>query len=193
MLFPFAKKKNKEKIEYSGFNSRLFTSCIDLFIISVFSMPLFMAVSYIMYGGSTPNVVIPQIIQEISLSGERVQSLSEILNNQKIREYLFDNHGLFKIILDFVFQISVLLAFFVVFWYKKQATPGQMILSYKIVDASTLQSPSLKQLIIRVFAIVISIAFFGLGIIWIAFDKRKQGWHDKLANTLIIKKNIFKK
>ncbi|MBT7879149.1 MAG: hypothetical protein HN738_13805, partial [Gammaproteobacteria bacterium] len=26
----------------------------------------------------------------------------------------------------------------------------------------------------------------GLGFIWIALDKRKQGWHDKLAGTVVI-------
>jgi uncharacterized RDD family membrane protein YckC len=26
-----------------------------------------------------------------------------------------------------------------------------------------------------------------LGFIWVAFDARKQGWHDKLAGTLVIK------
>jgi uncharacterized RDD family membrane protein YckC len=26
------------------------------------------------------------------------------------------------------------------------------------------------------------------GIIWVVFDKRKQGWHDKLAKTVVIRK-----
>ncbi len=26
-----------------------------------------------------------------------------------------------------------------------------------------------------------------LGFLWIAFDKRKQGWHDKLAGTVVIR------
>jgi uncharacterized RDD family membrane protein YckC len=26
-----------------------------------------------------------------------------------------------------------------------------------------------------------------LGIIWVAFDKRKQGWHDKLAGTVVVR------
>ncbi|MGR3985112.1 MAG: RDD family protein, partial [Gammaproteobacteria bacterium] len=30
--------------------------------------------------------------------------------------------------------------------------------------------------------------FFGLGLLWVAFDKRKQGWHDKLAGTVVIKR-----
>jgi hypothetical protein len=27
----------------------------------------------------------------------------------------------------------------------------------------------------------------GLGFIWVAFDRRKQGWHDKAANTVVIR------
>ena len=26
-----------------------------------------------------------------------------------------------------------------------------------------------------------------LGFIWVAFDAKKQGWHDKLAGTLVVK------
>jgi uncharacterized RDD family membrane protein YckC len=26
-----------------------------------------------------------------------------------------------------------------------------------------------------------------LGMLWVAFDARKQGWHDKLAGTVVIK------
>jgi len=26
-----------------------------------------------------------------------------------------------------------------------------------------------------------------LGFIWIAFDRRKQGWHDKIAGTVVVR------
>jgi len=26
-----------------------------------------------------------------------------------------------------------------------------------------------------------------LGLVWVAFDRRKQGWHDKLAGTVVIR------
>jgi len=26
-----------------------------------------------------------------------------------------------------------------------------------------------------------------LGILWVAFDPRKQGWHDKLAHTVVVR------
>ena len=35
---------------------------------------------------------------------------------------------------------------------------------------------------------VIDMTGLGLGLIWVAFDPRKQGWHDKMANTVVIRK-----
>ena len=30
------------------------------------------------------------------------------------------------------------------------------------------------------------IIFLGIGYFWVAFDKRCQGWHDKIAGTVVI-------
>lgn len=76
----------------------------------------------------------------------------------------------------------------IIFWIFKQATPGKMAISAKIVDATTGQPASNAQLIGRYFAYFVSIIPLFLGIFWVAFDKRKQGWHDKLAGTVVIKK-----
>ena len=76
---------------------------------------------------------------------------------------------------------------FVGFWMWKSATPGKMIVSAKIVDAATLGEPSTGQLIIRYVGYFISSLLLGLGFLWIAFDARKQGWHDKIAGTVVIR------
>jgi uncharacterized RDD family membrane protein YckC len=34
---------------------------------------------------------------------------------------------------------------------------------------------------------VISIIPLFLGLIWVAFDAQKQGWHDKIAGTYVVK------
>jgi uncharacterized RDD family membrane protein YckC len=73
----------------------------------------------------------------------------------------------------------------ILFWRYRGATPGKMLISAKIVDAKTLGAPSTGQLVGRYFAYIVS-SIFMLGFIWIAFDKRKQGWHDKLAGTVVI-------
>lgn len=75
----------------------------------------------------------------------------------------------------------------IAFWAIKQATPGKMLVSTKIVDAATGNKPSTLQFIGRYFAYVVSLLPLGLGYLWVAFDKKKQGWHDKLAGTLVVK------
>jgi len=75
----------------------------------------------------------------------------------------------------------------IAFWRYWGATPGKMAFSAKIVDAKTGEPPSTGRLILRFFAYIISALPFYLGFVWIAFDKRKQSWHDKLARTVVIK------
>jgi uncharacterized RDD family membrane protein YckC len=75
----------------------------------------------------------------------------------------------------------------ILFWRFRGATPGKMLLSAKIVDANTFGPPSTGKLIGRYFAYLVSIVPMFLGFLWIAFDKRKQGWHDKLAGTVVIR------
>ena len=80
----------------------------------------------------------------------------------------------------------------IIFWSYKSATPGKMITKVKIVDAKTGGKPSTAQLIGRYFGYYVASLPLMLGIIWVAFDKRKQGWHDKLAGTLVVRNNAGK-
>lgn len=82
---------------------------------------------------------------------------------------------------------GLLVVAIIVLWRYRGATPGKMLVSAKIVDANTLGAPSTGKLIGRYFAYFVSTIPLCLGFLWIAFDKRKQGWHDKLAGTLVIR------
>lgn len=76
----------------------------------------------------------------------------------------------------------------VTFWVTKQATPGKMAISAKIVDADTGGHPGVRRLIVRFLAYsVFMTTLLGLPMLWVAFDKKKQGWHDKLAGTVVIR------
>jgi len=74
------------------------------------------------------------------------------------------------------------------FWLTKQATPGKMVVSAKVVDAKTGATLSVGQSIGRYLGYFLSLLPLGLGFIWVAFDARKQGWHDKLAGTVVIRR-----
>ena len=76
----------------------------------------------------------------------------------------------------------------VVFWIARQATPGKMVFSAVIVDATSGEVPSGRQMIGRSLGYFIAFFPLGLGILWVGLDKRKQGWHDKLAGTVVVRK-----
>lgn len=93
--------------------------------------------------------------------------------------------GFWDVILNYVLPaIAVIL-----FWTYRSATPGKMATRLTIVDAKTGGKPSVGQFVGRYFAYYLSMLPFFLGIIWVGIDKRKQGWHDKLAGTVVLRSN----
>jgi uncharacterized RDD family membrane protein YckC len=72
------------------------------------------------------------------------------------------------------------------FWRYCGATPGKIALGVRIVDARTGGTPGILQLIVRFLAYLLSALPLYLGFLWVALDRRKQGWHDKIARTIVI-------
>jgi uncharacterized RDD family membrane protein YckC len=75
----------------------------------------------------------------------------------------------------------------VAFWIARQATPGKMLIHAKIVDAETGAPLTRRQAIVRYLGYYVSMFGLFLGFFWVAWDRRKQGWHDKLAGTVVIR------
>ena len=92
-------------------------------------------------------------------------------------------HGLADVLLNWALPAVAV----IVFWVYRQATPGKMVIKARIVDADSAGPPSTGQLVGRYFAYYISIIPLCLGLFWVAFDARKQGWHDKLARTVVVR------
>ena len=76
----------------------------------------------------------------------------------------------------------------VLFWIHRQATPGKMAISARVVDAKTGGPLGVGQSILRYLGYFVSTIPLGLGLLWVAFDPRKQGWHDKIAGTVVIRR-----
>ena len=73
-----------------------------------------------------------------------------------------------------------------VFWKYRSATPGKLFMSAEIVDALSGGKPSTRQLVLRYLGYYVSTVPLLLGLVWVAGDSRKQGWHDKLAGTVVV-------
>jgi uncharacterized RDD family membrane protein YckC len=78
----------------------------------------------------------------------------------------------------------------VIFWIYRQATPGKMAFGARIVDAATGGKPTATQLVGRYLAYFISAFPLLLGFIWVGFHERKQGFHDMLAGTVVVRQRV---
>jgi uncharacterized RDD family membrane protein YckC len=104
------------------------------------------------------------------------------------KAYWLEN-SLVKGFWDFVFSYALPAVGVVIFWVYKSATPGKMATKLTIVDAKTGAKPTTGQFIIRYLGYYVAMLPLFLGIIWVGIDKRKQGWHDKLAGTVVLRNN----
>jgi uncharacterized RDD family membrane protein YckC len=65
-------------------------------------------------------------------------------------------------------------------------TFGKMIFGIRVIQ-STGEQMTLGVGFLRWVGYSISAIVFTLGFVWIAFDGKKQGWHDKIAGTVVIR------
>jgi len=64
-------------------------------------------------------------------------------------------------------------------------TPGKMLFGLQVIQSSgEKMTPGIAFL--RWVGYIFSGLIFYLGFLWIAFDGKKQGWHDKIAGTVVI-------
>jgi uncharacterized RDD family membrane protein YckC len=88
-----------------------------------------------------------------------------------------------RIIFEWITPAVVVMAF----WIKWSATPAKMLYKMRIVDSETHQPVSARRLFLRYMAYFVSMLPLCLGCLWVAWDKKKQGWHDKIAGTVVIR------
>jgi uncharacterized RDD family membrane protein YckC len=79
------------------------------------------------------------------------------------------------------------LIYFIGFWSWRGQTPGMIPFNLRVVMADTGQKPDVVRSLLRYVGLIISIVVIFIGLIWVAFDARKQGWHDKIAGTLVVR------
>jgi uncharacterized RDD family membrane protein YckC len=78
------------------------------------------------------------------------------------------------------------IAYFAGQWTYFGATLGQRVFKLRVVDANTGQPIGLGKALLRWVGLIVSFLVCFVGVIWVAFDGRKQGWMDKIAGTLVV-------
>ena len=78
------------------------------------------------------------------------------------------------------------IAYFSYMWSQQGATLGQRIFRLRVVDANTGQRITIGKALLRWVGLFVSFLVCFVGVIWVAFDSRKQGWADKIAGTFVL-------
>ena len=78
-------------------------------------------------------------------------------------------------------------AYFIALWAVRGQTLGMMLFNLRIVRAEDGTRLDVVSAVIRYLMLIISFAVIFLGVIFVAFDRHKQGWHDKLVRTVVVR------
>jgi uncharacterized RDD family membrane protein YckC len=155
---------NDQDLEYVGFWPRVWASVIDSLLVSVILLPLLTR----LFGVERST---DDLLALLSTGGGNI--FLQMLQPTGAMDFL----------VSWVLPAIAV----IIFWKYRQATPGKMAISARIVDARTGGTPTTQQLIVRYLGYFVSTIPFGLGLLWVAFDPRKQGWHDKMAGTVVVR------
>jgi uncharacterized RDD family membrane protein YckC len=150
---------------YAGFVSRLIAFCIDLLVVVVISL---VVVSF----------------AEALLNFFTIDGIVQQVTGQP-KDAVYGPVRMAVNIAVLLFPPVFAVAYPIVFWSIFGATPGMMLMGLYIrrVDGRRL---SVWRAIVRWFGSILSAIPLFLGFAWIAVDARRQGWNDKLADTIVV-------
>lgn len=153
---------------YAGFWIRFVAFVVDSVLISVIIGPI----AATLYERPDTSAIIAELYSTESLL-EALALVVDLLRPASVGEALLN--------------LVLPAAGIVLFWIYRSATPGKLATRTRLADAATGRAPTTRQCVVRYLGYFVSTAGLGLGFLWVAFDKRKQGWHDKIAGTVVVR------
>jgi len=89
------------------------------------------------------------------------------------------------ILLSIISWGIVNVAYFIGLWAWRGQTLGQMVAHVQVVRTDG-KPVDLRTAVLRYLGYIVCVLTLGIGFLMVAFDDRKQGLHDKIANTYVI-------
>jgi uncharacterized RDD family membrane protein YckC len=80
------------------------------------------------------------------------------------------------------------IVYFIGFWGTTGQTIGMMPFGLRVVSNADGGKITWVNAILRFIGLIISFVVIFIGVIWVAFDARKRGWHDMIGGTVVVKK-----
>lgn len=151
---------------YAGFVSRAIALVLDLMLVITFQFIFVLVVSLLLNFFGLDELA--SAIFEPN-SGEASSPLVTVL----------------RLVLSFITGSIFLAVYLIFFWTLIDQSLGQILMGLRVVRTngnSLTLVPSIK----RMLGYYLSFFALGLGFLWVLIDDRRQGWHDKIADTVVV-------
>lgn len=83
-------------------------------------------------------------------------------------------------------QFTIFCLYSFAFWHFYGATPGKLLMRLRVINEATGEKISDRQALVRLFAYLAAAAPLLLGFFAIEWNRKRQGWHDKIARTAVV-------
>ncbi len=153
-------------IEFAGHGARIVAYIIDAIIVSILIGVLYV-VAFVLFGRGLEWDPATGDVNPDSIDGGAI--------------------GAFVLTL----LVAILLAFlyFPFFWARGGQTPGMRPFGLRVVRDRDGSRIGWGTALLRLLGMYVASAVFYLGFIWVFIDKRRRGWHDLIAGTVVIKRS----
>jgi len=150
-----------QDVVYGGFWVRLGAYIVDALAINVVAIPL----NLVLFG----NAGFQCCVQTQTAVNRTIVSVGI---------WAYGTGAIVSLILGGVYLIAM---------WSTGATLGQRLCGLRVLDEETGKPLRFFGCLICYVGFVISFIPLGLGLIWAAADSRKQGWHDKMAHSVVLR------
>jgi uncharacterized RDD family membrane protein YckC len=103
--------------------------------------------------------------------------INKLLGTEQLAEWIM-------LVLALVVTLLIVLSYHIVFWMLAGQTPGQRLMGVRIVRTNG-ERVTFWRAVGRFLGYFVSSILF-LGYLWVLVDDRRQGFHDKIADTVAL-------
>lgn len=167
--------------QYGTFSNRMLAAVIDLGILFMIALPLVDLVTGYFFAPVNPEKLI-RIMNSPELQNNPPQLLSALWKE------LSEQHAIQRLVTENLLQIAFIALYLLPFWFKFSATPGKMLFRMEIIDDASGNPMSYKQAVMRFLGYIVSALPLSLGFLWVLLNRRKRGFHDLVAGTVVVVK-----
>jgi len=167
--------------EYGTFYNRMVATMIDLAVLFMIALPV---VEYLM-GHIFPPLNISRAVAILNAPPVAHNPPKLIAAFMQLAR---EQQAIQRVLVENLLEILCIALYTLPFWFRFSATPGKMLFRLEIRDATTGARMTRRQSVIRFLGYIVSTLPMSLGFIWVGINKKRRGFHDLIAGTVVVVK-----